>query len=196
MKHDDCYKSIEQLTAWPEFHSGYGGGPFFQCCNLAEEAFGDVAQSPCLSHLAYLYRRFGPPFCGGDNHKEIANYILTTTKPGFWFWVACKASDLRFCFGVLFDKSVADALGYSRHDEDTPTAKEYRRELVACFRELLRPVYVRDCAINLLGACEDDWDNAAEPSRYAGYGCSHEALDALIRQEDSPAEPAADGAGE
>jgi hypothetical protein len=49
-------------------------------------------------------------------------------------------------------------------------------------RELLRPVYIRDCAINLFGRCDDGVD-AAEPSRYAGLGCPREQLDELLRKE-------------
>lgn len=177
-------REMSQCDTLPVGVRGYAGGPFFDCNELAKEAFGEVAEKPCLTHLSYLYRRFGPTFFGSDGYKDMCQYILTTSRPGLWFWVACKASSLSHCFGVFFSKELArdfpDTKQWDDGDENE-TVLECRRELVACFRELLRPVYVRDCPINLLGTYEaDEYDQAAEPSRYAGYGCNREALEKLI----------------
>ena len=159
---------------------GYANGPDFDCPRLAVQAFGDVAEQPCLSHVAYLYRRFGPPFQGSDDHKEIATWLLTTGIPGLYFEVSCKASALKFCFRVAYTRELAATFS------DSVALGGYHFEIVACFRELLRPVFVRDIPINLLGRCSDATmarNRSVEPSRYAGYGCSRAALEALIADD-------------
>lgn len=52
--------------------------------------------------------------------------------------------------------------------------------LLVAMRELLRPVYVRDAPINILGRCGVDVDPAA-PSRFAGYGVPLGALEHIAR---------------
>ena len=54
--------------------------------------------------------------------------------------------------------------------------------VLAAMKELLRPVYVRDGALNILGRCADCFDDAAPQSKYAGYGVPKRAMDAMIKE--------------
>ena len=185
-------RNVQQLGPMAGPLTGYGAGPHFDCDAIADEVFGELAVKPALSHVAYLFRRFGPPFWGGDPHKEIAQWILTTGKPNLFFWVSCKATALRGCFGVLMGPGLERRFGRQLHGEPpNRLLAECREELLACFRDLLRPVFVRDVPINLLGRCEDTpaaYENRVQRSRYAGYGCDRGALDATIAAEGSNTE--------
>lgn len=58
--------------------------------------------------------------------------------------------------------------------------------IMEALQELLRPVYVRDVAITILGRVADDALGtlpAAAPSLYAGYGISKEEMDASLSAE-------------
>jgi len=172
-------RTIEQPEQLPEAIEGYSCGALFRCSALARDAFGERANEPALSHMAYLYRRFGPPFYGSDEHKAIACWILTTGTPDLWFWVSCKASALRHCFGVMLTYALSAELDCE--PPDGPRVIACRLELVECYRELLRPVFVRDIPINLLGRCDPSPDAlVVEPSRYAGYPCDRGSMDALV----------------
>lgn len=83
-------------------------------------------------------------------------------------------------------KKAVAVIGYSppRLDrknwrEDSGIIGRVNSVLFEALKELERPVYVRGCAINIFGRC-DDSEDAAEWSPYAGYGIPQEAMDALI----------------
>jgi len=175
---------MKQADDLPAGLRSYASGPFFNCPELACEAFGPVAYEPCLTHMAYLYRRFGPPLWGSDPYKEIASYILTTARDGLWLECRCKAGQLRLGFGVAYSPQLAAGFpDRHRFDAENDLVRQCRVDLVNALRELLRPVEVRDISINLLGQCDEDPGNTAKPSRYAGFGCDRDALELLLADE-------------
>lgn len=42
--------------------------------------------------FAYLWRRFGPPFSGWDDHKELVKYYISTPLKGVGFGINCSVS--------------------------------------------------------------------------------------------------------
>lgn len=73
-------------------------------------------------------------------------------------------------------------LDNKKWQEDSGVVGRVNRALFEALKELDRPVYVRDCAINIFGRC-DDSEDAVERSPYAGYGIPQEAMDALISND-------------
>lgn len=165
-------------------YEGYRSGPHFDCPLLAEKAFGkDLASQQHLTAMAYLYRRFGPPFWGCDSYKEIASYVLTTKIDGLLLDVGCLASCLRYYFSVLYSKELAKQFSPYR---SLPNLRllQCQKELLMCMRDLLTPVNVRDVVINVLGEILGDSypKNIVPPSKYAGLGCNRAALDKLLTE--------------
>jgi hypothetical protein len=70
-----------------------------------------------------------------------------------------------------------------RKDDDTKTGKLVRKVIKNALAELLRPVYIRDVPINILGRCDHSDAPSAEYSKYAGLGISLKPLDALLAKE-------------
>jgi len=228
--------------------SGAGGDDLFNGHDLAIEAWGkDRAKdkNSALLAMAYLWRRFGPPWRGGDDHKSLVDYTLTTDDPQIFLWLHLSGCGLAYSVGYLAHHSVRDEADrpirewckrydewwwashpefasleenednqrkvsaiywQERNDEDvlararaaigdipkrldhrhwrTSTGPVHRvnQAVFDALKELERPVYVRDCAINLFGRCADT-DEPAEQSKYAGYGCDQDALERLITEE-------------
>lgn len=130
------------------------------------------------AQFAYLFRRFGYPISGWDDHKSLVAYYLTTPDPDIILW--CNPSS-----------RVQYSFGYGKSDEFTGKAQRAEMKarggewelhpiylrietaIVAALNELLRPIYVRDTAYNILGSMSDEaaakWD-AASYSPQAGYG--------------------------
>lgn len=68
-------KKIEQLTELPKCKwEGASGGTLCDCFKLAEQVFGEVGPDSGLVALAYMWRRFGPPWIGSDGHKKLAEW--------------------------------------------------------------------------------------------------------------------------
>lgn len=55
------------------------GNDFTDAFNIAERVLGSKIEQGAL--FAYLFRRFGNPNKGSDPDKELAAYLLTTTRP-------------------------------------------------------------------------------------------------------------------
>ena len=60
------------------------------------------------------------------------------------------------------------------------------KALFDAMKDLLRPVYIRDAAINILGRC-GDLEDSVEPSKYAGYGVPQEAMNKYFEKEKATA---------
>jgi hypothetical protein len=218
---------------------------------LAEEAFGkDACDNPNSGLLAlpYLWRRFGPPWCGSDDHKELACYYLSTDDPEVLLWVSPRGSGLSYGIGHMVSPKVraaacaprAKALkrekslferwwvrqrpekdwknfekwteeekkeaqeafgadyyaypnskawlrfvretGYKRNlpPQGGAASKRVQKALQGALRELLRPVFVRDVPINILGVVRGETRlKEAKVSVYAGHGIPKEAMDKL-----------------
>jgi len=141
-------KQIESLAGY----TGAKGDSYFWMDELAKEVFGDNAKT-CegLIAFAYLYRRFGPPTHGCDDHKEIAAYYLTTDIEGLVLFFTCSASPIKLCFGYMRNSGVLYKLPPRGSEDPNPFQLECRKALMDAMRELLEPVWVRDLPINILG---------------------------------------------
>ena len=152
--------------------------------DLAIEVWGDkaAAANAGLAACAYLWRRFGPPFYGSDDYKEILQYILTTDDPDVWLTVYPGGSGLRHGVGYLATPALR-----RRAFAEPDMATRIQDAIRGAMRELLRPVGVRDTMINLFGRLLDDcydYGDVADRSAYAGYPVPRDAMDALRREAD------------
>lgn len=241
--------------------TGAGGDDIFDGTSMAVEALGEGAKggNSGLLAFAYLYRRFGPPFCGSDDHKDICGYQLTTDDPKVFLRIYPKASGLEYSVGYLaaeelhkermepliewgekfenwwvarwqkdhqeddfekflewpkekqeelqdlywserYKKEVMDLakidigefpnLHSSKHwREEEKNSVKYRVNIALfnALKELLRPVYVRDVPINILGRCEPEtklgFRKPANHSKYAGFGVPKKAMDDWIKDD-------------
>lgn len=75
---------------------------------LANEIWGESEQDDdsCLSAFAYLWRRFGPPFSGSDDYKDICRYILTTPDKQVFLTITICPGSLNRGVGYLVQKSL------------------------------------------------------------------------------------------
>jgi len=148
---------------------------------LAREAWGERAESPDAGSraFAYLWRRFGPPFGGSDDHKELCAYILTTAEPDMWLSLYPCGS--RCGCGYLTARNPA----LRHHVRGSADAARLRDALLGTLRDMLLPVFVRDVAITIVGQASDEDMSApcAERSVYAGYPVPKDAMDAMIRDD-------------
>jgi hypothetical protein len=234
---------------------GAGGDDIVEGHDLAIEVWGEEACSDRnggAKAFAYLWRRFGPPWHGSDNYKDLVAYYLTTPDPDVFLWLHPNGSGLKYAVGYIANVKIRDEMdapiikwekdfenwwwkesqvkhpewaGWKKwtkkrkeiagHEywEDRmkktvirkaekeigkfprrphvhldgwkkagPIVKRVNEALVAAMKELLRPVYVRDCPMNILGSCGESND-AAKRSIYAGYGMNKEKLDEMVAED-------------
>lgn len=195
---------------------GAGGDELFDGHDLAIEAWGRERaedENGGLIAMAYLWRRFGPPWRGGDDHKSLVDYTLTTEDPQIFLWLHLGGSGLAYSVGYLAHESIREeadrpmADWCKRYEDwwraaigespDRTNPREWRtagglvyrvnRAVLDALRELERPVYVRDCALNLFGRCKDTYE-PAERSLYAGYGVPKESMDKLVEDDNGLAD--------
>jgi len=126
--------------------------------------------------FAYLYRRFGIPSWGSDDHKEIANWYITTPDPAVALRISPKPnrssiavlnSGINHNFGYVIDT------GVYRDRRNDRQVKAVEQALSAAMLDLLSPVFVRDVPIDAAG-CVLDGSSALESEcdcwEWAGYG--------------------------
>ena len=242
---------IRQVDTLPEDCAGALSSDICDGYEIASAVLGHGSQLPENSGLiafSYLWRRFGPPWHGSDDHKDLAGYVLSTPHPSIFLSIFPSASPLEYGVGYLITNSLSEELcvpmrawetafeswwlvtragpddkhtliagegmtpaqrdTLSNHfwnDRTTSTVVQeaekaigpYPRHLRkggdatvcdairATLEELLRPVFIRDVAINILGKVADDAleGEEAERSIYAGYGVPKEAMDALAEED-------------
>lgn len=102
--------NLEQATDMAGEWRGCKGCDFFNGSDLAREAWGDSAELSPLPSFAYLWRRFGPPWRGSDEYKDIAAYTITTADPGVLLWFTVSASNLYLCIGGLWTHEIEEAI--------------------------------------------------------------------------------------
>lgn len=233
---------MEQVNKFEFETRGATADEIFNGHELAIEAWGPRAKfkDSAMVAMAYLWRRFGPPWQGSDPHKSLADYILTTADAQVFLWLHLSGSGLAYSVGYLVHESiheeydrprlqwwrdykewwlnanpkfrninsteVSEAFQESMFDDSIreraveaigAMPRRGRRQqwqssggiiqrvnqaVFDAMRELEKPVYVRDCAINIWGRC-DDMEEYAEKSKYAGYGVPKKAMDQLIESE-------------
>lgn len=157
--------------------------PGIDCKALIAEALGPGVDDPNsgLLAFAYLWRRFGPPMRGSDAYKDLCAYILTTGDPEVWIWLRVTASELRYSAKALARESISGAIWFEyerrRAHISQPVSDRVRKVVKDAYRELLRPVPVRDIYINIFGRVPDDAVvDPVEPPVYAGYGIPLDAI--------------------
>jgi hypothetical protein len=94
--------------------------------------------------------------------------------------VAEAFSDVRWGQNAQTDLAEKDIGKYPGRTEHSKASRHIQDTLKKAMRELLRPVYVRDAAINILGRC-DDTDDSVESSEFAGIGIPQAPLRKLMR---------------
>lgn len=107
--------------------------------------------------FAYMHRRFGPPFLGADDYKDLtASWLLTSPDPAVFVQVRPALSENA---GVSFTPRIS---GVSEHDcrrDNVEITTDRVEQIKAAYRavllDLLRPVGVRDQAFNVLGEIGD-----------------------------------------
>lgn len=149
----------------------------------ARDTFGAPDYDTRGNQVMYLFRRFGYPIHGWDDHKSIMDFFLTTPDPDIILW--CKPygiPDMSFGFGISLALSKAAEAAEFAWRCTTPRTEEWKstpfyqridRAIRSAMHELLRPVYIRDTDYNLLGRVKEDapaFRKAAEHSPQAGYG--------------------------
>ena len=249
---------MQQVVTFPGAMTGARSGPFCSGPEVLRAVYGDLFDpNSGLTAFAYLWRRFGPPWHGCDDHKDLVGYFLHTSHPevvlslhlsgsaldlapGYlvtktfqqeiyaprreWmhrfeaWWVAHKASaEERYTLGqyteedgkrspvppplaaiasrfwdARYDKAIMDeaerALGaypYLGFEVAHPLVGQ---AITDALEELLRPVFIRDVPITILGRFDEtnDWPEDYEEapvSPYAGLGVPQEAVDGLLQEE-------------
>lgn len=125
--------------------------------------------------FAYMVRRHGPASMGGDDYKDLCgSWLLTTGRDDLFLTVqpsvSTGMSSLNFgLYTFPENRNRLEALfrGYVRSDMSTAEGQAaaqayftevapYTRTLRDALGDLQRPVIVRDCSINALGALCDD----------------------------------------
>ncbi len=113
---------MEQVVEFGFKVRGAGGDDIFDGPSLALEAWGDRADddNSALLAMAYVWRRFGPPWHGGDDHKSLVDYTLTTEDPHVFLWLHLGGSCLALSVGYLAHESI-------RAEVDRPINEWLRR---------------------------------------------------------------------
>ena len=62
-----------------------------------------------LTAFAYLWRRFGPPWSGCDDHKDLVGYILGTPHPAIWLHLHLSGAGLDYSVGYVITQAVEAA---------------------------------------------------------------------------------------
>lgn len=220
------------MTRTHERLSGASMGEEFDGHVMAVDAWGERADADnsCFPAFAYLWRRFGPPFMGCDDHKKLCRYVIRTPMAGVYLSLSIKGMPITFGVSYMATDAVRESFGgeirawferacewaaahgytdgnafwigkKSHEDRKRCMAeigprpyhdpKEWRtmpgpegemnRAIHSTLRELCRPVYIRDVAIDLFGVTKAHWKHAAKPSKYAGYGVPVEAMNNLCK---------------
>lgn len=176
---------ISQVSLLPPGIFGARASELFDGMETCRAVYGCPPDAQ-FTAFVYLYRRFGPPFIGGDPSKDVATYVLTTSHSEIWLTLGLSGSPLPYAVGYLCAAALHKQLSLACRSSDAPY-ELVTRTIMLALKELLRPVFINDVAINILGRIPDDElddRDCAERSPYAGLGVPREALDALLDEEE------------
>ncbi len=92
--------------------SGAASDDICNCSLLAREAWGKRSEDKHSSLIAmpYLWRRFGPPFFGSDEHKDLCAYYLTTGDTRVFLWLHLNASGLYLSVGYVASVEIGNEI--------------------------------------------------------------------------------------
>lgn len=202
----------------------------FHGCKLGEiSCVGEIALEVLGDNweygnaFAYLWRRFGPPTEGCDPHKDLVSYTLTTDRPDVFLWVDPRPSGVQYSFGYMLSEDLTQlvseeayarrvaGVGYGEGEKDGEITGPVIKSLTDAMKDLLRPVFIRDVAVTVLGKVSDsgmdeycwgdrddydtdqDWDDVkdlltfADRSIYAGYGITSDYFSKFEQFKDDKA---------
>lgn len=153
------------ITSWANRENASGG--FVWVEDFLPDKFKLVEYG---NLFAYMYRRFGIPQFGSDDHKEIANWYITTPDPAVALRVSPRPSGVNHSFGYVIDQRIYD------NWQSKSQVNAVQKALSIAISDLLTPVFVRDVPINAIGRVKrkDALDNACDEWKWAGYGVSIE----------------------
>lgn len=99
---------MQQIETLPFEIAGAAADDIVDGHALAIEAWGDRASNKDsgLLAFAYLWRRFGPPWRGGDNHKSLVDYWLTTADPEVFLTLSLKGCGLALSVGYVANQTI------------------------------------------------------------------------------------------
>lgn len=137
--------------------------------------------------FAYLYRRFGPPFWGSDDYKELVCYELITSHKDIILTISPKFS-VRRSFGYGVTTKLNEKLDMERVNNNIKRrlretlhleVKNYvEKMLTKAMMELKKPVSIRDSLINIEGKIDSSQrDCIKQYSELAGYGITPDYYD-------------------
>lgn len=102
---------------------------------VADYAESLLAKGDWSSLMAYLYRRFGPPNSGSDDHREIARWRITTPMEGVHVSMFVKPGPLSLIFHVDATRAVIDAYVAKAYERRAEMAQRMHDWSVARFGE-------------------------------------------------------------
>lgn len=97
---------VGQMTNKPGRLHGAKGSDICEGHDLAIEAWGKQGDDSGLTAFAYLWRRFGPPWAGCDDHKQLVGYWLNTPNPSVWLTIDLSGSPLEYSVGYLITEKM------------------------------------------------------------------------------------------
>lgn len=93
---------MEQATKWRNMR-GAKGDLLVEGYSLANQAWGRrcLARNSGVTAMAYMFRRFGPPFTGTDPYKTLCSYYLTTADKDVILNIDLSGSSLAYAVGYI-----------------------------------------------------------------------------------------------
>jgi hypothetical protein len=85
--------------------TGARGGPWCDGHRLASAVYGPLAENSGFTAFAYLWRRFGPPWHGSDDYKDLGGYILSTPHPEVFLDIGLSGAGLEYSIGYLIPQT-------------------------------------------------------------------------------------------
>lgn len=129
------------------------------------ELTGNAEYGPLF---AYMYRRFGIPEYGSDDHKEIAGWYITTPDENVALRVSPRPSGARHSYGYMINTAVYK----DWRSDDGRVEAIVEIAIKAAMADLCTPVFVRDVPINAAGRIPRgiEIEEECSPFKWAGYG--------------------------
>jgi hypothetical protein len=114
--------------------------------------------------FAYLWRRFGPPTYGWDDHKELVCYYLTTPLRGVGFGLSCNPC------GIEYSVSYAISPGWAKKVESYERGRVHR---------WMQGLY-RHCLCDRWAICTERWPDHILHEMVSFCGSSSPDEDSMI----------------
>lgn len=101
---------MESVWELPEGVTGAAADDLVDGKRLALEAWGPVADEDvsALTGFAYLWRRFGPPWLGSDDSKDLARWVLSTDDPEVWLVMRPGSCGISYGAAYLVTREIED----------------------------------------------------------------------------------------